>query len=122
MSPAPAAVAEPYKNDASTNFRDPKIMREFVNDKYDENHNIPAVLPYEAKVAILREISRDDRQLEPEMSDRAKGKSGKPRVEGLSSPDDDEKLDEHFFYANSPIMDYKLSDGSKGSVPQVPRR
>jgi len=85
-------------------------------------------MPYEAKQALLREMSRADRKLEEEPEEevvkieRGAGKSGKnSAVANQSGPDTDDRLDEHFFYGNHPVMDYKLSDGSKGSVDQIPR-
>ena len=125
------------------NFRDSKLIDE--SEEADLFNNIPAILPYEAKVALLREISRSDRKFpadgEAEAStgveesskiDRGTGKSGKSPnnvdgkvvvVDGADvGGEDDDKLDEHFFYGNHPVMDYKLSDGSNGAVDQIPRR
>ncbi len=122
------------------NFRDSKLIDE--SEEADLFNNIPAILPYEAKVALLREISRSDRKLpedgeppggdeESGKIDRGTGKSGKnPKtidgnvgvVGGMDGGEEDDKLDEHFFYGNHPVMDYKLSDGSNGAVDQIPRR
>ena len=104
-------------------------MDESEEEEETENNfnNIPAILPYEAKVALLREISQTDRKSadEPEVEkiDRGTGKSGKKQApkNGAEVEDIDDSLDEHFFYGNHPVMDYKLSDGSKGNVDQVPR-
>ena len=62
QTPAVAAVAAP--DTKSNNFRDPKFMsdseEEEQKDSDDENvfNNIPAIMPYEAKQALLREISK----------------------------------------------------------------
>jgi hypothetical protein len=109
--------------------RHPKLMDESEEEEEEtENNfnNIPAILPYEAKVALLREISQTDRKSadepeEVEKIDRGTGKSGKKQAPKNGAEDIDDSLDEHFFYGNHPVMDYKLSDGSKGNVDQVPR-
>ena len=115
--------------------RDPKLINESEEEEEVESennfNNIPAILPYEAKVALLREISQTDRkpgEVEPEEEvskiDRGTGKSGKKQMAPKTGEDveeTDDSLDEHFFYGNHPVIDYKLSDGSKGTVDQVPR-
>jgi len=55
--------------------------------------NIPAILPYEAKQALLRELSRNERKME----------------------------DDHFFYS-APVMEFNLANGQTGSVGQTPRK
>ncbi len=117
------------------NFRDSKLIDE--SEEADLFNNIPAILPYEAKVALLREISRSDRKLPEDGEatsgveasgkiDRGTGKSGKSPKHAddkvVVVDEDDDKLDEHFFYGNHPVIDYKLSDGSNGAVDQIPRR
>ena len=115
-------------------YRDSKLIEESSSEEENLFNNIPAILPYEAKQALLREISRTDRKLEEEAAaaeeetgkiDRGTGKSGKKQIPLKiieEEEEEDEQLDEHFFYGNHPIMEFKLSDGAKGSVDQVPRR
>lgn len=59
------------------------------------SQNIPAILPYEAKEALLRELSRKDRKMEVENG--------------------------HFFYS-APVMDFNLANGQQGSIGQTPRK
>jgi len=93
--------------------------------------NIPAFLPYEAKQALLRELSRSDRDLpvhnvkEMNMAaevleevEEAQDKS-KSSATGATVPD---TSDSHFFYANSPVMEFNLANGKSGSVGQTPRK
>merc|ERR1712223_62043 len=101
--------------------------------------NIPAFLPYEAKQALLRELSRNDRELpvhnEKEMNmaaevleelEEAQDKSKKSFAStDANIPDHDSNLgpsDSHFFYANSPVMEFNLANGNSGSVGQTPRK
>ena len=140
-------VVEPRPLPADSN-RDPKLFPESEPESAaisaatadigdHQFNNIPAFMPYEAKQALLREMSRADRKLEeeefPEEPDeeaagkieRGAAKSGEKPVavqQGVAVPDTDDRLDEHFFYGNHPVMDYSLSDGSKGTVDQTPRR
>jgi len=94
--------------------------------------NIPAFLPYEAKQALLRELSRSDRELpmhnvkEMNMAaevleevEEAQDKSKASASTGATVPD---PSDSHFFYANSPVMEFNLANGNSGSVGQTPRK
>ena len=62
------------------------------------SQNIPAILPYEAKEALLRELSRKDRQMDTSPMDNG-----------------------HFFYS-APVMDFNLANGQQGSIGQTPRK
>ena len=35
--------------------------------------------------------------------------------------DENDQEDQHFFYSNKPIMEFKLPDGTHGTVRQTPR-
>ena len=72
-------------------------------------HNIPAVLHYETKQALLRELSRNDRGL------GVTEKSAKPEEI------DENESNNHFFYSNAPIMEFNIN-GESGSVGQTPRK
>jgi hypothetical protein len=69
-------------------------------------------------------MSRTDRKseeaAETAKADPASGKSGKNPGQ-KTVEEEEERMDEHFFYGNLPVLDYKLSDGTKGSVDQIPR-
>ena len=67
-------------------------------------HNIPAVLHYEQKQAILHEMLRKDRGMEM-----------------IEESEDEESQDPHFFYSNAPIMEFNIN-GESGSVGQTPRK
>jgi len=62
------------------------------------SQNIPAILPYEAKEALLRELSRKDRKMDTSPMDNG-----------------------HFFYS-APVMDFNLANGQQGSIGQTPRK
>ena len=62
------------------------------------SQNIPAILPYEAKEALLRELSRKDRKMDTSPMDKG-----------------------HFFYS-APVMDFNLANGQQGSIGQTPRK
>ena len=73
-------------------------------------HNIPVVLHYEQKQALLHEMLRKDRGME--------------MIEEESLDDDiedDESQNPHFFYSNAPIMEFNIN-GESGSVGQTPRK
>ena len=70
-------------------------------------HNIPAVLHYEQKQALLHEMLRKDRGME--------------MIEEEESLDEDESQNPHFFYSNAPIMEFNIN-GESGSVGQTPRK
>jgi hypothetical protein len=76
-------------------------------DESDSYQNIPAILPYEGTVSLLREFSN------PGMSPKE-----------MNVPEGDKKVEDHFLYGNLPVMDYKSSETSRGqgSVDQVPRK
>lgn len=85
--------------------------------------NIPAILPYEAKQALLREMSRKHRTLPLKRATEAA-----ETLEEMEQIQDAQQLaksadeDHHFFYGNMPVMEFKLPDGSKGAVQQTPRK
>jgi len=82
--------------------------------------NIPAFLPYEAKQALLRELSRSDRKLPvKEMNAAAEILE---EVEEAQDKSNSAAVDPHFFYANSPVMEFNLANGNSGSVGQTPRK
>merc|ERR1719266_2108652 len=83
--------------------------------------NIPAFLPYEAKQALLRELSRSDRKLPVnEMNVAAE------ILEEVEEAEDSKSNFDHFFYptpiGNSPVMEFNLANGNSGSVGQTPRK
>merc|ERR1711978_198587 len=88
--------------------------------------NIPAFLPYEAKQALLRELSRNDRELPvhdvkemnkaAEVLEEVEEAQDKSKASGATVPD---SSDSHFFYANSPVMEFNLANGKSGSVGQT---
>ena len=71
-------------------------------------HNIPAVLHYEQKQALLREMLRKDRGIA--LSE-----------EKAMEIEDEEDSKNHFFYSNAPIMEFNIN-GESGSVGQTPRK
>jgi hypothetical protein len=106
----------------------------------EEHRNIPAILPYEAKQALLRDMrQRNQRTLtgtekrddvitsttttttaKPEVGDNVVNVVEKNKeVPKETAEDDDEQ---HFFYSNSPVLEYHLTDGTRGSVKKTPRR
>merc|ERR1719468_1382691 len=78
--------------------------------------NIPAFLPYEAKQALLRELSRKDRKLGIQELNKA--------AEVLEEVEEaqDRSSKNHFFYSNAPIMEFNLANGDSGAVGQTPRK
>lgn len=96
--------------------------------------NIPAFLPYEAKQALLRELSRADRKLSDikvnaavealEEVEQIQAEENQNQSDDEIHFDDSENdtNDPHFFYGNLPVMEFSLADGTSGSVRQTPRR
>merc|ERR1719376_655509 len=136
----------PAEVQAST--RTTKVLRfpEF-NGAEVNIRNIPAFLPYEAKQALLKEIQdRNHRGLNLQQKQQPAGdqlvadsKPAKSSVVGdvmgsnmerkvkanypqVEPPREVQHRSQHFLYGQVPIMDYKLADGSIGSVKQVPRK
>merc|ERR1719266_1233857 len=83
--------------------------------------NIPAFLPYEAKQALLRELSRSDRKLPVHSVNEMN-----VAAEILEEVEDSKSNFDHFFYptpiGNSPVMEFNLANGNSGSVGQTPRK
>jgi len=121
--------------------------------------NIPAILPYEAKLALLKEIRhRDNRNLlkslevvnsaivdtKPTKYDNTDKKSTEQEKTAGDLKDNHQKIDSrneakkskskyqekqnkgnflyNLRYGNLPVMEFKLPDGSSGTVDKVPRR
>jgi len=117
--------------------RKPKVDFQNIEVKQDHEEkilspeslqNIPAFLPYEAKQALLRELSRSDRKL-PVHSVNEMNVAAEilEEVEEAEAKAEDNKSNfDHFFYptpiGNSPVMDFKLANGNSGSVGQTPRK
>ena len=85
-------------------------------EEEEEHKNIPAVMPYEARQALLREIRRGKRKLD--LSSTKVEKLKEERQEPREQPDSAE----HFLYGNMPVVEYQLSDGTGGTVGKTPRR
>merc|ERR1712038_1872068 len=100
--------------------------------------NMPAVFPYEGLAMITEEQNqrqRDDREFRvprgmtaPLATDVEKDSQQSEdkimesdQVHFMKNQKQGRFLDESFFY-NQPIVDFKLSDGTMGSVEQVPRK
>merc|ERR550532_1784604 len=106
--------------------------------------NIPAILPYEAKLALLKEIRhRDNRNLLKPLKEAKSNKNSKVYLEEAernilnsdstktntkkSNHRHEEKKNKGNFlynirYGNLPVMEFKLPDGTSGTVDKVPRR
>merc|ERR1719266_623628 len=110
--------------------RKPKVDFQNIEVKQDHEEkilspeslqNIPAFLPYEAKQALLRELSTSDRKLPVnEMNVAAE------ILEEVEEAEDSKSNFDHFFYptpiGNSPVMEFNLANGNSGSVGQTPRK
>ncbi len=93
---------------------------------------IPAILPYEARLALLRDLRRrGQRKLELAEKDSTEEVSGPPpaKEEPVKEQHQKDKTNkksdsaEHFLYGNMPVVEYQLSDGSGGTVVgKTPRR
>jgi len=140
-----------YSAEVQASTRTTKVLRfpEFNGAKVNIR-NIPAFLPYEAKQALLKEIQdRNHRGLNLQQQEQAAGDqlvsgsadepADKPDVVGSNMErrvkanypqvepprevvQQQHTRSQHFLYGQMPIMDYKLADGSSGSVKQVPRK
>merc|ERR1719336_728528 len=91
--------------------------------------NIPAILPYEAKQALLKEIRhRDNRNLLKPLKESGSAIEESTEFKTKkSSHDQEERQNKGNFlynirYGNLPVMEFKLPDGTSGSVDKVPRR
>ena len=91
-----------------------EIEAEGRNVDVEALQNIPAMLPYEAKQALLRELSRKDRKIPMEQINAA--------VEALEEVEEIADQSHHFFYGNAPVLEFNLANGNSGAVGQTPRR
>ena len=94
----------------------------------DTLQNIPAFFPYEAKQALLRELSRKDRRLPvqeanaaAEVLEEVEELQNSRTPENSGAQLEDPESNYNFFYA-PPVMEFKLANGHKGSVGQTPRK
>ncbi len=121
----------------------PKFKADVVVE--DGSSAIPAILPYEAKESILRDMKVEVERSKtseatptsttttispPSTTTSAKDQENMVNVGGGSvekrpaaaSPEDPPSRSErHFFYSNPPVFEYHLTDGSKGVVSKTPR-
>lgn len=114
--------------------------------------SIPAIFPYEGKAAIMAEMDRQiqrESSIWNKDDPKKKDKSERSENEVLKAVEEDDleriaeahidntveddiqharksvkegrAMDEHFFY-NNPILEFKLADGTTGSVVETPRK
>ncbi len=83
--------------------------------------NIPAFLPYEAKQALLRELSRKVPVERQDLSDLESLNKAAQVLEEMEQAQDLTR-NPHFFYGNAPVMEFNLANGDSGSVGQTPRK
>ncbi len=81
-----------------------KVNKAPSNGGEETVKKIPAVLPYEAQQALLR----SHRNLDLD--------------ETVEHKKEQQKLADHFLYGNHPVVEYQLSDGSKGNLNKTPRK
>ena len=65
---------------------------------------------------VVKEMNMAAEVLEEVEEAQDKSKSS---ATGATVPD---TSDSHFFYANSPVMEFNLANGNSGSVGQTPRK
>ena len=92
-------------------------LRQTKESKFPQN--IPAILPYEAKQALLRDFNGNPRQSR---------KNGQEVVEEIvndvekDEEEEQQQQDQHFLYGNAPILEYQISDGKRGTIRKTPRK
>ncbi len=119
----PRRNRSPLEDGAATKHESRDLWKADTDDEEDEDdedddgddfvESLPAILPYEAKQAVLR--NQRELDLEPnEVSVDPGHSSSLPLKRAADST-------EHFLYGNMPVVEYRLSDGSGGTVGKTPR-
>ena len=82
------------------------LMLTYIVQRINKTHQC-AVKEMNKAAEVLEEV------------EEAQDKSKASASTGATVPD---SSDSHFFYANSPVMEFNLANGKSGSVGQTPRK